>query len=87
MIYTFIVFGGCLDARLKKRETEQKKNQIEFNLIILQIGRLEVKHPNYKKQLLKMKITNLICALGFLFNPTAGLVNLHEKGPKSIEGK
>ena len=34
-----------------------------------------------------MKITNLICALVLLFNPIAGLINLPEKGHKSIEGK
>ena len=34
-----------------------------------------------------MKITTLICVLLFLFNPIAGLINLHEKGNKSVEGK
>ena len=69
-------------AEVRNQETEQK-NQIEFNLIISQIG---VKHPNYEKA--RMKITNLICALGFLVTPTiAGLINLQEKEHRSIEGK
>ena len=34
-----------------------------------------------------MKITNLICALGLLVTPIAGLINLQEKEHRSIEGK
>ena len=34
-----------------------------------------------------MKTANLICALGFLVTPIAGLINLQEKEHRSIEGK
>ena len=51
-------------------------------MINSQIG---VKHPNYEKA--RMKITNLICALGFLVTPIAGLINLQGKEHRSIEGK
>ena len=82
-----LVFGVCLDAPQHQQPRNRKKelNRIQFDHLSVAISQMWVKHPKYEKA--SMKITNLICALGLLVTPIAGLINLQEKEHRSIEGK